>query len=80
MDIIPAIDIINGSCVRLLQGDYEKKTPYSEDPVQVALDWVSKGANRIHIVDLDGARLGKRIESEYVQNIVSYVSVPIQLG
>ena len=80
MDIIPAIDIINGSCVRLLQGDYEKKTTYSEDPVQVALDWVSKGANRIHIVDLDGARLGKRIETESVQNIVSNVSVPVQLG
>jgi phosphoribosylformimino-5-aminoimidazole carboxamide ribotide isomerase len=80
VDIIPAIDIINGSCVRLLQGDYEKKTTYSEDPVQVALDWVSKGANRIHIVDLDGARLGKRIETKSVQNIVSNVSVPIQLG
>tara|TARA_Y100001936_G_C16014539_1_gene635682 strand:+ start:659 stop:1378 length:720 start_codon:yes stop_codon:yes gene_type:complete len=80
MDIIPAIDIINGSCVRLLKGDYEKKTTYSDDPVQVAQDWVSKGANRIHVVDLEGARLGKRIETETVQNIVSSVSVPIQLG
>ena len=80
MDIIPAIDIINGSCVRLLKGDYQKQTTYSQDPVQVASDWVAKGANRIHIVDLEGARLGKRIETESVQNIVSNVSVPVQLG
>lgn len=80
MDIIPAIDIINGSCVRLLKGDYKKKTTYSDDPVQVSSDWVSKGANRIHIVDLEGARLGRRIEMESVKSIIANVSVPIQLG
>jgi len=80
VEIIPAIDIINGSCVRLLKGDYKKKTTYSDDPVQVGLDWASKGANRIHIVDLEGARLGRRIEVESVQNIIANISVPIQLG
>jgi phosphoribosylformimino-5-aminoimidazole carboxamide ribotide isomerase len=80
VEIIPAIDIINGSCVRLLKGDYKKKTTYSDDPVQVSSDWVSKGANRIHVVDLEGARLGRRIEMESVQNIIANVPVPVQLG
>ena len=59
MEVIPAIDLVDGQCVRLMQGDYSKKTVYSDDPIKVALRWESMGATRIHIVDLDGARLGE---------------------
>ena len=69
MEIIPAIDIRNGSCVRLLKGDYSKETIYSADPLNAALGWVSQGATRIHIVDLEGARVGSRIEIESVKKI-----------
>ena len=51
MDIIPAIDILDGKCVRLYQGDYDRKTVYSDDPVEVALRWQTEGAKRIHVVD-----------------------------
>ncbi len=80
MEIIPAIDIRNGSCVRLLKGDYSKETIYSADPLNAALGWVSQGATRIHIVDLEGARVGSRIEIESVKKILSSVEVPVQLG
>lgn len=58
MEIIPAIDIIGGACVRLYKGDYEKKIKYSDDPVEVAGKWVECGAKWIHLIDLDGARTG----------------------
>lgn len=58
MEIIPAIDIIGGACVRLYKGDYEKKIKYSDDPVEVAGKWVECGAKWIHLIDLDGARIG----------------------
>ena len=58
MEIIPAIDIIGGACVRLYKGDYEKKIKYSDDPVEVAGKWVGCGAKWIHLIDLDGARIG----------------------
>ena len=58
MEIIPAIDIIGGACVRLYKGDYEKKIKYSDDPVEVAGKWVESGAKWIHLIDLDGAKTG----------------------
>ena len=80
MEVIPAIDLVDGQCVRLMQGDYSKKTVYSDDPVGVALRWESLGATRIHIVDLDGARLGEPANLGVVGRIASSVGVPIQMG
>ncbi|MDO8634637.1 MAG: HisA/HisF-related TIM barrel protein, partial [Dehalococcoidia bacterium] len=59
MEIIPAIDIKNGKCVRLYQGDYAQETIYSSEPAIVARRWESAGAKRIHVVALDGAASGK---------------------
>ena len=59
MEIIPAIDIIEGKCVRLIQGDYEQKKTYSEDPLDVAMKFEDAGLKRLHLVDLDGARTGE---------------------
>ena len=80
MELIPAIDIIDGKCVRLYQGDYSKETVYSDDPVEVALRWESLGASRIHIVDLDGARSGNPDNLSVVKRIVKAVQVPVQMG
>ena len=80
MEVIPAIDLIDGRCVRLVQGDYSRETVYSDDPVEVALRWESLGAARIHIVDLEGARLGAPANLGVVERIASSVSVPIQMG
>ena len=59
IQIIPAIDIRKGRCVRLYQGDYSQETVFSDDPVEVALKWQDMGAPRVHVVDLDGAVSGK---------------------
>ena len=56
MQIIPAIDIIDGKCVRLTQGDYGQKTIYNENPLEVAKEFEAAGLNRLHLVDLDGAK------------------------
>ena len=80
MELIPAIDLIDGKCVRLYQGDYSKETVYSDDPVEVALRWESMGASRIHIVDLDGARSGNPDNLNVVKRIVRSVQVPVQMG
>ena len=80
MELIPAIDLIDGKCVRLYQGDYSKETVYSDDPVEVALRWESLGASRIHIVDLDGARSGSPDNLSVVKRIVEAVQVPVQMG
>ena len=80
MELIPAIDLIDGKCVRLYQGDYSQETVYADDPVEVALRWESLGASRIHIVDLDGARSGNLDNLKVVERIVSAVQVPVQMG
>ncbi|HET6490322.1 MAG TPA: 1-(5-phosphoribosyl)-5-[(5-phosphoribosylamino)methylideneamino]imidazole-4-carboxamide isomerase [Syntrophales bacterium] len=80
MIIIPAIDIRGGRCVRLLQGDFQRETVYGSDPVEVALRWAAKGAERIHIVDLDGSREGRPVNDAVIRRILSSVSVPIELG
>jgi phosphoribosylformimino-5-aminoimidazole carboxamide ribotide isomerase len=79
-EVIPAIDLRGGKCVRLFQGDYARETIYGGDPVEVALRWQSLGAPRLHVVDLDGARSGKQVNAEAVQSIVQAVSVPVELG
>ena len=80
MEIIPAVDIRDGRCVQLYQGDYDRETVFSEDPVEVAEKWVDLGANRLHVVDLDGAREGKPINIEIISKIISSALVPVQIG
>lgn len=80
MDIIPAIDLHNGRCVRLLQGERNKETVYSDAPGEMALKWQSQGASRLHLVDLDGAFEGKPVNSSVIEEIVSSVDIPVQLG
>ncbi|PLX33566.1 MAG: 1-(5-phosphoribosyl)-5-((5-phosphoribosylamino)methylideneamino)imidazole-4-carboxamide isomerase [Clostridiales bacterium] len=80
MMIFPAIDIKEGKCVRLLRGEFDQKTVYFDDPVEAALEWESKGAKYIHIVDLDGALHGKGKNREAVKRILESVNVPLQLG
>jgi phosphoribosylformimino-5-aminoimidazole carboxamide ribotide isomerase len=79
-EIIPAIDIKDGRCVRLYQGDYDRMTVFATDPVAVAQRWVDAGAQRLHVVDLDGAKVGKPLNAQIVFAIVRAVNVPIQLG
>lgn len=80
MIVIPAVDIKGGRCVRLKQGRMSEETVYAEDPLQMAETWVSKGAERIHLVDLDGAVGGKRVNGEVIRKIVRSLPVPVELG
>ena len=80
MKILPAIDLQDGKCVRLYQGDFDKRTEYSKDAAGVARDFQAMGFNNLHIVDLDGARHGKQKNREIVSAIASESSLVIQLG
>lgn len=80
MLIIPAIDIKNGNCVRLLQGDPDRETVYSSSPVDVARRFEEAGAKLIHVVDLDGAFEGKPVNHGIVEAIASSVSIPVEIG
>lgn len=80
MFIIPAIDIKNGQCVRLAQGDFDRVTVYANNPIDVALAWAQKGAQLIHIVDLDGSVAGLPRNAGIILDIVKKVNVPIQVG
>lgn len=80
MEIIPAIDIRNGKCVRLYQGNYSQETVYSPEPDLVARRWESQGVKRIHVVDLDGAASGKPENVETIKLILAAVKIPLQLG
>lgn len=80
MIIFPAIDIINGKCVRLTQGKYDEKTIYSDEPWETAQRWQSKGAEFLHVVDLDGAKQGKPVNCETIKRIINSVNIPVQIG
>jgi phosphoribosylformimino-5-aminoimidazole carboxamide ribotide isomerase len=80
MEIIPAVDIRGGRCVRLYQGDYDRETVFDNDPVTVALTWYSQGARWLHIVDLDGAVAGEPQNMEVVEEIIKQSGLLIQLG
>lgn len=80
MYIYPAIDIKDGKCVRLVQGDKDQKTIYNDNPVKVALDWERKGAKILHIVDLDGAFCGESNNIQIINDIIDAVSIPVQIG
>ncbi|MDR1491832.1 MAG: 1-(5-phosphoribosyl)-5-[(5-phosphoribosylamino)methylideneamino]imidazole-4-carboxamide isomerase [Planctomycetaceae bacterium] len=80
MEIWPAIDIRQGRCVRLRQGDYSQETVFGENPAKMAKYWVSQGAKRLHLVDLDGAKDGKPTNLESIRNLARAVDVPCELG
>lgn len=80
MQILPAIDIRGGQCVRLRQGDYQQETIFGDDPAGMATRWVEQGATFLHLVDLDGAKEGRPVNGESVRAIVKVGGVPCQLG
>ena len=80
MVIIPAIDVKDGKCVRLAQGDFDRVTTYADNPVDVALTWMQKGAKLIHVVDLDGSVAGLPRNANIILEIARKVDVPIQVG
>jgi phosphoribosylformimino-5-aminoimidazole carboxamide ribotide isomerase len=80
MQVIPAIDLRGGRCVRLRQGDFDQETVFGDDPAAMAARWESEGAARIHLVDLDGAKAGRPVNVEAVRQIIDRVGVPCQLG
>lgn len=80
MEIIPAIDLRGGKCVRLYQGDYSQETVFSEDPVSMAFRWKEAGAGRLHLVDLDGAAEGEPRNASVIGQIARQVQLPVQTG
>ena len=80
MLILPAIDIRNGKCVRLQQGDYSQETVYADSPVDMAKHWEEQGAEFLHIVDLDGAKDGTPANFPLVRKIVQSITIPIEIG
>lgn len=80
MELWPAIDLRDGRCVRLLQGDYAQETVFGDDPVAMARSFVAAGARRLHIVDLDGAKDGRPTQAALVARMVRAAGVPCQLG
>src|SRR6478736_7111834 len=82
MQIIPAIDIKDGNCVRLKQGEMQSATVFSEDPAAMAQHWLEQGAKRLHLVDLNGAFSGKPKNEQAIREIVSVIGeeIPVQLG
>ncbi len=80
MTIYPAIDIIDGKCVRLVQGDYSQKTTFSDSPLDVAKKWRSMGGEFIHLVDLDGAKSGDTPNFELVTRIAKALDIPVEIG
>ena len=80
MEILPAIDLRGGQCVRLRQGDYAQETVFSNDPAEMARRWAGDGATRLHLVDLDGAKAGRPVNIDAIKAIVGAVSIPCELG
>ena len=80
MLILPAIDIRNGKCVRLQQGDYSQETVYGESPVEMAKHWEEQGAEFLHIVDLDGAKDGRPTNFSIVHSIAENLKIPVEIG
>lgn len=80
MMVIPALDLKDGRCVRLSQGRMDKESVYSEDPVQMAGRWESKGAERLHVVDLNGAVTGRPFHRSLIEEIVRSIHIPVEVG
>lgn len=80
MDILPAIDLRAGKCVRLRQGDYAQETVFGDDPAEMAARWQAGGATRLHLVDLDGAKAGRPVNGDAIRGILAAVNIPCELG
>ena len=80
MEVIPAIDLLDGKCVRLYQGDYDRASIFSNNPVEVARQWAAEGATRLHVVDLDGAKAGKSVNLTVIEAIAKAIDIPVQVG
>jgi phosphoribosylformimino-5-aminoimidazole carboxamide ribotide isomerase len=80
MQVIPAIDLLDGKCVRLYQGDYNQASVFNDNPVEVALQWAAEGATRLHVVDLDGAKAGKSVNLSVIEAIATAIDIPVQVG
>ena len=80
MEIIPAVDIRGGRCVRLYQGDFQRETVFGDDPLAAALAWQEAGATRLHVVDLDGAREGWPVNARVIGHVIEAVLIPVQVG
>lgn len=80
MQLLPAIDLRGGRCVRLRQGDYNRETVFSADPASMALRWQEEGGERLHLVDLDGAKAGRPVNLESISSILSVLKIPCELG
>jgi phosphoribosylformimino-5-aminoimidazole carboxamide ribotide isomerase len=80
MEIIPAIDLLGGNCVRLYQGDYARSEVFNADPVAVAQQWEAQGATRLHLVDLDGAKSGEPVNLDAIEKIAKTLKIPVQVG
>jgi phosphoribosylformimino-5-aminoimidazole carboxamide ribotide isomerase len=80
MQLLPAIDLRGGKCVRLRQGDYADETVFGEDPVAMAKHWAAQGASMLHLVDLDGAKEGRPVNTEIIRAIAREIDIPCQLG
>ena len=80
MEVIPAIDLKDGRCVRLFQGDFDQETVFSDDPLATALAWEAQGGHRLHVVDLDGAIQGKPVHLTIIASIVNSLNIPVQVG
>lgn len=80
IELIPAIDIIDGKCVRLVQGDYQQKTIYNEDPLEVAKAFQDSGIKRLHVVDLDGAKAHHIVNYKVLDRITSHTSLVVDFG
>ncbi|MCH9017686.1 MAG: 1-(5-phosphoribosyl)-5-[(5-phosphoribosylamino)methylideneamino]imidazole-4-carboxamide isomerase [Chloroflexi bacterium] len=80
MEVIPAIDLKDGRCVRLFQGDFDQETVFSDDPLSMALSWQEQGGHRLHLVDLDGAVQGKPVHLDVISAIVRGLDIPVQVG
>ena len=80
MEVIPAIDLLDGRCVRLYQGDYEQSQVFNENPLEVALQFQNQGATRLHVVDLDGAKEGNSVNLDTIAEIVKNLTIPVQVG
>ena len=80
MYIIPAIDLRNGKCVRLIQGDYHRQITYHDDPVRQAKEFSSAGAQWLHIIDLDGAKVGKPVNTDTISAIAALGQLKIEVG
>jgi phosphoribosylformimino-5-aminoimidazole carboxamide ribotide isomerase len=80
MDIIPAIDLLQGQCVRLYQGDYAQSQVFAKDPVAVAQNWEQQGAQWLHLVDLDGAKTGEPVNIPTIAKIIAAIDIPVQVG